>query len=46
MVRIAGGVAILLATIALLNIAYQLLRKPTELFVLVGNSLDKEPAET
>jgi hypothetical protein len=46
MVRIAGSVAILLATIALLNIAYQLLRKPTELFVLVGNSLNKEPAET
>ena len=46
MVRIAGGVAILLATIALLNIAYQFLRKPTELFVLVGNALDKEPAKT
>ena len=28
------------------NIAYHVIRKPTELFVLVGNSLDKEPAET
>ncbi len=46
MVRIAGGVLILLAAVALLNIVYQLIRKPTELFVLVGNTLDKEPAET
>ncbi|SFH87005.1 Transglycosylase SLT domain-containing protein [Bradyrhizobium sp. cf659] len=46
MVRIAGGVLILLAAIALLNIGYQLIRKPTELFAVVGNSLDKEPAET
>ncbi|MDA9492415.1 transglycosylase SLT domain-containing protein [Bradyrhizobium sp. CCBAU 11361] len=45
-VRIAGGVAILLAAIALLNIGYHVIRKPTELFVLVGNGLDKEPAET
>lgn len=46
MVRIAGGAAVLLATIALLNLAYHIIRKPTELFVLVGNALDKEPAET
>lgn len=46
MVRIAGGVAMLLAVFALANIVYQLTRKPTELFVLVGNSLDKEPSET
>jgi hypothetical protein len=46
MVRIAGSVAILLAVAALLNLAYQMIRKPTELFVLVGNTLDKEPAET
>jgi hypothetical protein len=46
MVRISGVVAILLAILALTNIVYQLIRKPTELFVLVGNSLDKEPAET
>ncbi|MEZ2141263.1 transglycosylase SLT domain-containing protein [Bradyrhizobium sp. DN5] len=46
MVRIAGGVAMLLAAIALVNIVTQMVRKPTELFVFVGNSLDKEPAET
>jgi hypothetical protein len=46
MVRIAGTAAMLLAAIALLNIVYQLIRKPTELFVLIGHSLDKEPAET
>ena len=46
MVRIAGSVAILLAVAALLNIVYHVIRKPTELFVLVGNALDKEPAET
>ena len=45
MVRIAGGVAMLLAVAALANIVYQMIRKPTELFVLVGNALDKEPAE-
>jgi hypothetical protein len=44
-VRIAGSVAILLAVAALLNIAYHVIRKPTELFVFIGNSLDKEPAE-
>ncbi|BBO05990.1 transglycosylase SLT domain-containing protein [Bradyrhizobium ottawaense] len=37
---------ILLATLALLNIAYQIIRKPTELFAVVGHALDKEPAET
>jgi hypothetical protein len=45
-VRIAGIAAILLAAIALLNIVYHVIRKPTELFVLVGNTLDKEPAAT
>ncbi|MGV7217161.1 transglycosylase SLT domain-containing protein [Bradyrhizobium sp. UFLA05-112] len=45
MVRIACGVAMLLAAIALFNIAYHVMRKPTELFVFVGNTLDKEPAE-
>ncbi|MHC2579175.1 hypothetical protein ACVI1J_009463 [Bradyrhizobium diazoefficiens] len=45
-VRIASSAAILLAALALLNIAYHVIRKPTELFVLVGNSLDKEPAGT
>ncbi|WGD48848.1 hypothetical protein QA641_24730 [Bradyrhizobium sp. CB1650] len=46
MVRIAGSVTILLAVAALLNIVYHVIRNPTELFVLVGNALDKEPAET
>lgn len=45
MVRIASTAAILLAAAALLNLAYHVIRKPTELFVLIGNSLDKEPAE-
>ncbi|MGY8705279.1 transglycosylase SLT domain-containing protein [Bradyrhizobium sp. 18BD] len=45
MVRIAAGTAILLAALALLDIAYHVIRKPTELFVFVGNALDKEPAE-
>lgn len=46
MVRIAASLAVLLAAAALLNIVYQLVRKPTELFVLVGHALDKEPADT
>jgi hypothetical protein len=46
MVRIPLGVAMLLAAIALLNIVYQIIRKPTELFVFVGNALDKDPSET
>jgi len=46
MVRIVGVVAILLAVVALMNLVYQVIRKPTELFVVVGNALDKEPAET
>lgn len=46
MVRIAGGVAMLLAIVVLVNIAYQTMRKPTELFVLVGHALDKDPPET
>jgi hypothetical protein len=46
MVRIAGVAAVLLAAIALLNIVYHVIRKPTELFFFVGNALDKEPAET
>ena len=46
MVRITGGVVILLAVIAVVNLFYQEIRKPTELFFFVGNTLDKEPAET
>ena len=45
-VRIAGVVAILLVVLALSNLVYQVMHKPTELFFLVGHRLDKEPAET
>ncbi|MGY8662270.1 transglycosylase SLT domain-containing protein [Bradyrhizobium sp. UFLA05-109] len=46
MVRIACGVAMLLVVVVLVNLVYHVVRKPTELFFFVGNSLDKEPAET
>ena len=46
MVRIGGVAAILLAVFALANIVYHVIRKPTELFVLIGNTLDKEPSAT
>ena len=46
MVRIAGSVAILLAAVALTNLVYHVVRKPTELLFFVGHALDKEPAET
>jgi hypothetical protein len=45
-VRIVGVVAILLAVLALTNLIYHVIHKPTELFVFVGNGLDKEPDET
>src|SRR6195256_1970690 len=45
-VPIAGPIAILLAVVALTNIIYQVIHKPTELFAFVGHRLDKEPAET
>jgi hypothetical protein len=45
-VRIAGVVAILLPLLALTNLVYHVVRKPTELFFFVGHRLDKEPAET
>jgi hypothetical protein len=45
-VRIAGGVAILLAAFTLANLIYHVIHKPTELFFFVGHRLDKEPAET
>jgi hypothetical protein len=45
-VRIVGVVAILLAAFSLTNLVYHVVHKPTELFVFVGNGLDKEPAET
>jgi hypothetical protein len=39
-------VAILLPAVALTNLLYQVIRKPTELFFFVGHALDKEPPET
>jgi len=45
-VRIAGVVTIVLATLTLTNVIYQVIHKPTELFFFVGHKLDKEPAET
>jgi hypothetical protein len=45
-VRIAAVVAILLPLFALANLVYHVIRKPTELFFLVGHALDKEPDET
>jgi hypothetical protein len=44
--RIAGIVATLLVVVALSNLVYQVIHKPTELFFLVGHRFDKEPAET
>ena len=46
MVRIAAGVAMLLAAVMLVNLVYQIIRKPTELLAVVGHSLDKDPKET
>ena len=45
-VRIAVIAVTLLAALALTNLAYHVIRKPTELFFFVGHRLDKEPAET
>lgn len=45
-IRIASVAAALLAALALSNLVYQVIHKPTELFFLVGHRLDKEPAET
>jgi hypothetical protein len=45
-VRIVAVAAMLLAVIALTNLVYHVIHKPTELFFFVGNGLDKEPAET
>ncbi len=44
--RVAGIAAILLAALALTNLIYHVIHKPTELFAFVGNTLDKEPPET
>ena len=45
-IRIAAAIAILLPLLALTNLVYHVIRKPTELFFFVGHRLDKEPAET
>src|ERR1700735_484838 len=45
-IRIALAIAILLPLLALTNLAYHVIRKPTELFFFVGHRLDKEPPET
>jgi len=45
-IQIAGGVAILLAVVSLVNLVYHVILKPTELFAFIGHRLDKEPTET
>src|SRR3984885_3838794 len=45
-IRIALAIAILFPVLALTNLVYHVIRKPTELFFFVGHRLDKEPAET
>src|ERR1700760_1007569 len=45
-VRIAGVAVILLPVLALTNLVYHVIHKPTELFFFVGNAFDKEPPET
>jgi Transglycosylase SLT domain len=45
-IRIAVIVAILLPLLALTNVAYHVILKPTELFAFIGHRLDKEPPET
>lgn len=45
-VRIVLIVAAILIVVPLANLAYQVIRKPTELFFFVGGTLDKMPAET
>ncbi len=44
--RIAITAVILLLAFALTNLAYQVIRKPTELFFFLDPALDKEPPET
>jgi hypothetical protein len=43
---IASTAVVLLVVLALSNLVYQVIHKPTELFFLVGHRFDKEPAET
>jgi len=45
-IRIVASVVILFTVFSVVNLVYQVIRKPTELFFFVGHRLDKEPAET
>jgi Transglycosylase SLT domain len=45
-VRIVGLAALVLAAFALANLAWHIVRKPSELLFFVGGKLDKEPIET
>jgi hypothetical protein len=45
-VRIVGLAALVLAAFWLTNIVYQVVRKPSELFFVVGAALDKKPVDT
>jgi hypothetical protein len=45
-VVIASTAVALFVVLAVSNLVYQVIHKPTELFFLVGHRLDKEPAET
>jgi hypothetical protein len=46
LVRVVAVVVVLLAVWAIVNGAYQAIRKPTELFFPVSGALDKSPEET
>ena len=45
-IRIAGLAVLVLAVFSLINLAYHVVRKPSELLFFVGSALDKEPADT
>jgi hypothetical protein len=45
-VRVVGIVVVLLPLLALTNLVYHVIHKPTELFAFIGHRLDKEPPET
>ncbi len=45
-VQVAVGLAVLIALWATVNLAYHVIRKPTELFFPVSGALTKPPAET
>src|ERR1700742_4868683 len=43
---IASAMAVLFVVLAVSNLVYQVIHKPTELFFLIGHRLDKGPSET